>query len=253
MFFILSKILDYALLPLLWIFVVFLYAMFTKSERRRKKSILAGLIMLFFFGNGFIVAEATYLWQKRVVPIASLPVYQTAIILAGIVSYQEKALTDRVNIGRGADRLLHPLQLYKIGKVQKILISGGSGTLVGDKSSEAVKLKQVLLYCGVSESDIILESSSRNTYESSIATKSLLDSMQYRGNLLLVTSANHMRRAEACFLKAGLKVDIFPVDNATHGEIYLDHLVPTELAMNSWTVLFREMIGYTVYKVMGYC
>jgi uncharacterized SAM-binding protein YcdF (DUF218 family) len=214
---------------------------------------MIGLIMIFFFGNGFIVTEATYLWQKRAIPIAGLPVYQTAIVLAGIVPYQETALTDRVNISQGADRLLHPVQLYKIGKVQKILISGGSGTLVGDKSSEAIKLKRVLLYCGVREADIILEGSSRNTYESSVATKRLLDSMQYKGNLLLVTSASHMRRAEACFIKAGLKTDIFPVDNATQGEFYLDHMVPTELAMNSWTVLIREMIGFTVYKVMGYC
>lgn len=253
MFFVLSKLLDYALLPLLWITIVLVYAIFTKSQRRRKKSLIAGVVMLFFFGNGFIINEAIYLWQKQPVLITSLPQYESAILLTGIVPYEERALPDRVHIGLGADRLIHTVQLYKANKVRKILISGGSGTLVGDKSSEAIKLKNVLLFCGVAEKDIMLESLSKNTHESSVFTNKLVDSLHIRSKLLLITSASHMRRAKACFDKAGVNTDIFPVDYAPHGEFYLEQFIPTDSAIVSWTALLREMVGYVVYRVMGYC
>lgn len=253
MFFFLSKTLDYALLPMLWVTIVLLYAVFTKSQTRRKNSLIASLVLLFFFGNGFIINEMIYSWQKEPVVISEMPQYQTAIILCGIVLYDENGLKDRVRISVGADRILHPVQLYKMGKVKKILISGGSGTLVGDKSSEAVKLKSVLMYSGVPAKDIILEGASRNTHESSVMTKKLVDSLGLKGNFLLVTSALHMRRAHDCFTKAGLKTDPFTVDYSPHGEFFFEQMIPTEMPMLGWTSLIREMVGYVAYKVMGYC
>jgi uncharacterized SAM-binding protein YcdF (DUF218 family) len=253
MFFFLSKILDYALLPMLWIGVVFLYALFTKNQKRKKKGLIVGLVLLFFFGNGYLISQATYLWQKNGVPISTLPVYQTAILLSGIVVYDENEDADRVNTSGGADRILHTIQLYKIGKVKTILISGGSGTLVGDKSSEAIKLKKILLLSGVNEKDILLEPTSRNTHESSVLAKNMIDSLNIKGKFLLVTSAMRMRRAQGCFTKAGIKTDIFPVEYSGAPIFYFEQFIPSEYAISGWTLLIREITGYVTYKVMGYC
>ncbi len=252
MFFILSKTLIYLLIPTIWIVGILLYAYFTKSQKRRKRSLLTALLLLFFFGNGYLGNKAMYLWEKRAVPIADLKVYDTAIVLTGITDSRREP-RDRVYFTRGADRLLHTVQLYKMGKVKKILISGGSGLLVGNKVTEAGDLKKAFLYCGVPEKDILIEDKSRNTHESSVFSKQLIDSLGIKGSFLLITSAFHMRRSESCFAKAGFKADPFPVDfGANDNTPTLIDLIPSESALSGWALLIHEITGYLMYKIVGY-
>jgi uncharacterized SAM-binding protein YcdF (DUF218 family) len=252
MFFILSKVLIYILMPIIWIIAILLYALFTKNQKIRKKSIIICLLMLLFFGNGIIANEAMILWEKAPVPIASLATYDTAIVLTGIAD--QRKTNDRVYFSQGADRVLHTVQLYKAGKVKKILITGGSGQLIGEKLPEADLLKSVFLYCGVNGTDIIIENKSRNTRESALLTRKLVDRLGIKGNFLLVTSAFHMRRAQGCFTKAGIKTDIFPVDYYSWKWKPLSPLdiIPSEGPLSAWSILLHEITGYVVYKLMGY-
>lgn len=256
MFFILSKTIYYILMPQVWILLLLLYAVFTKSELRRKKAVIVTLLAFFIFSNDFLVNEALLLWEKKPVPVASLNDGQTAIVLTGVTNLQ-KAGTDRVYFGRGADRVLHTVQLYKAGKVQKILISGGSGSLTRRDIPEADQLKKVFLYCGVREQDIRLENKSRNTYESAKYCKALLDGPGSKRNFLLITSAFHMRRSQDCFTKAGISTTIYPVDYYTKDRKNTltpdSWLIPSLDAMSKWAILMHEITGYLTYKLMGYC
>ena len=252
MFFFLSKTLMYLLIPTIWITGILIYAYFTKSQKRRKRSLLTALLLLFFFSNGYLGNKAIYLWEKRAVPIANLKVYDTAIVLTGVTDSRREP-RDRVYFTRGADRLLHTVQLYKMGKVKKILISGGSGLMIGKKVSEAGDLKKAFLYCGVPEKDIFIEDKSRNTHESSVFSKQLVDSLGIKGSFLLITSAFHMRRSEGCFVKAGLKADPFPVDFYSNDRNpSLIDLLPLEDAISGWSLLIHEITGYLMYKIVGY-
>ena len=109
-------------MPQVWILLLLLFAVFTKNERWRRKTVILTLLLFFIFSNNFLINEALLLWEKKPVPIASLDDAQTAIVLTGVTNSQ-KASADRVYFGRGADRVLHTVQLYKAGKVNKILIS----------------------------------------------------------------------------------------------------------------------------------
>lgn len=212
-----------------------------------------GLLLLFFFSNSFIANKVFHAWEEDPVSLSTLRNYNTAIVLTGVASYR-KGHADRIFFGKGADRVIHTVQLYKLGKVKKILISGGSGALSGEKIAEANQLRLVFLFCGVPDSDIILENQSRNTKESSRFTKSLIDSLGINGEILLVTSAFHMPRSIGCFEKAGLKVDAYPVGfYSIDGEVdFEDLIIPSEDAINKWTILIHEIFGFWVYKVMGY-
>src|SRR6478752_6259958 len=114
MFFILSKVLYYIVMPLTWLLAFFIYALFTKKESRRKKALLIGTLLLLFFTNPFISNEAWLLWEHPPTAINTLPTYDAAIVLTGITN-QDKSPHDRIYTGKGADRILHPLQLYKLG------------------------------------------------------------------------------------------------------------------------------------------
>ncbi len=253
MFFILSKVLDFLLSPLIWIILILLYAFFTKKPVRKKKAFLTGLILLLFFSNNFIVNEAFLAWEGEPLPMGQLKNYETAIVLTGVASTR-KGSRDRVYFGKGADRLLHTVQLYKAGKIKKILISGGSGSLIGERIPEAGQLKKVFIYCGVPDEAIILEDKSNNTVESARYSRKIIESIGPGKEYLLITSAFHIPRAMGCFEKAGLNVRAYPVDYYSNDRNFKlgTLLLPSEHALDEWSTLIHEIAGYVVYKVMGY-
>ncbi len=254
MFFVLSKILFYLLMPATWISGSLLYAALTKHPQRKKAGLLTGLILFLFLGNTAIVGKISRLWEPAPVPISELPDYELGIVLTGVVNLDMQP-HDRVYFNKGADRVLHTVQLYKTGKIRKILITGGTGKVTGEKISEAPQLKKVFLLCGVPDSVLILETNSRNTRENATFSKKVIDSLGLEGNKLLITSAFHMPRSKGCFDKAGIPTDIFPVDfshSPTAGWTPDVWLLPSEKALVDWYVLIHEWLGYVMYKIMGY-
>lgn len=254
MFFILSKVLFYLVMPLTWILVFVGVSIWAKKERIKKRTGILALALLLLFTNPFLSNEAWLAWEVPPTPMATLPLYDAAIVLTGI-SNQEKSPHDRVYIERGADRILLPLRLYKEGRVKKIIISGGSGAIAGSYTPEAMELRQILLYAGVSAPDILVESSSRNTHENALFTKALLKQHPELNKLLLVTSAFHMRRAAACFKKQGIAADTFSTDFYTKDRSLMpdDAIIPQEKYLHYWQKLFHEVLGYLMYKLIGYC
>ncbi len=219
----------------------------------KKQFFYTGFFVLIFFSNSFIASEAFRAWEGEPVPMSTIPNYETAIVLTGVAGIRDSA-PDRVFFGKGADRVMHTIQLYKAGKVKKIIISGGSGALVGKKVREAQQLKKVFLFSGVPDSALSMESESRNTVESARFSRKLIDSLKLDPKFLLVTSAFHMPRSMGCFQKAGVSVESYPTDFYTgdRNVDFADFLIPSEGALSSWSILIHEISGYYIYKVMGY-
>lgn len=252
MFFVLSKVLYYLVMPSIWIIAALLIALFAKNPKRKKRALAIGLGMMLFFTNPFIANEALLLWEEPPTPMAQVASYDGAIILTGI-SDQQKLPHDRMYITRGADRVLHPLQLYRMGKVRSFVITGGSGSLLHTYSSEAAEIKRLLVHAGIPAHRILTEEKSRNTQENAQFTAQLLKGHPHLKKLLLVTSAFHMNRASGCFQKAGIKADPFATDFYTSRRQFTpDDFIPYEGALYNWQRLLREMLGYLVYDAIGY-
>lgn len=254
MFFLLSKILSYAVMPLTIVFVLLAVAVFVKKQSLRKKLFIAGLSLLYFFSNEFITNEVMKLWEIPVTPLKDLnKTYSWGIILTGVTKY-DTGPQDRVYFSCGADRVTHALQLYKLGKIKKILVSGGSGRLDAPDRKEAFEVAEALMLMGVPSSDLLIESESRNTHESAEAVKKMLTGQATPSECLLITSGYHLRRSSACFKKVNWKVDSFSVDFHSHYRKYsLDVLlIPKVDAFRDWHVLIREWIGMIAYKAAGY-
>jgi uncharacterized SAM-binding protein YcdF (DUF218 family) len=252
MFFLLSKILFYLIMPLTWILAFLVYALLTKNRRRSRLSLALALGLLLVLSNSFLMNEAWMLWEKEPVPVKEIGVYDAGIILTGFTSL-EKSPHDRVYTNKGADRFLHTVMLYKTGHIRKIIVSGGLGLLRKTKHSEAAEVKTLLLLAGVPEADILLEDKSQNTYENAQFTRALLRRHPELKKIVLVTSAFHMRRASACFQKAGVPHTIFPADFYASDRLFrIESLFPSEGPLSEWSRLVREVGGYLVYKGMGY-
>lgn len=192
-------------------------------------------------------------WEISPRPIASLPHYKLGIVLTGVTTNHQP--DDRVYFQRGADRVTHTIQLYKEGFLDKILISGGSGRLIGGDEPEADQFKSVMIMMGVKPEDLIIENQTRNTAESAIEVKKMLLHEGFNDkDCLLITSAFHMRRSLACYRKQGLNPDVFSTDFYTHPtDFYPDTLlIPKIDAMNIWHKLIKEWVGLLAYKLAGY-
>jgi uncharacterized SAM-binding protein YcdF (DUF218 family) len=106
---------------------------------------------------------------------------------------------------------------------------------------------------GVAEKDIYLEEEARNTHENAVYTKQMLTPF-LADKILLVTSAMHMPRAKACYIKEGFLVDDFPADikkKDTPSGI-LDQIIPQERNLSKFAELIREIAGYAIYKLIGF-
>ncbi len=193
------------------------------------------------------------LWELPPTPFAELKKsYQVGILLTGVTK-SNFTPNDRIYFQRSSDRVTHTLQLYKLGHIKKILISGGSGTLRA-RSKEADELFLVLQMMGVPKEDLIIENQSDNTHQSAVAVKKLIGNIYQPQECLLITSGYHMRRSRACFKKAGYETDTFSVDFLSNKRRFMPDnlLVPKIESLSKWQVLTKEWVGWLAYKLAGY-
>ncbi|MDN5202626.1 YdcF family protein [Fulvivirgaceae bacterium BMA10] len=254
MFFILSKTVYFLAMPLTIIVACFLLSYFFRNILLKKRLFLLGTLLLLLFTNDFIINEFLLIWEESPTTINQVKNdYDIGIVLTGITNVNKKP-HDRVHFNKGADRILHALQLYREGKIKRILISGGSGSLLRKDFTEAQGLQSTLLMAGVNPEDIILESNSRNTFENAKFSTELIKQKFQNQKCLLITSAFHMRRSRACFAKTGLPVDTFSVDFYTHDRMFTPDILilPQVGALSKWNILIREILGVLTYRIMGY-
>lgn len=255
MFFVLSKTLNYLVTPVVMVILLLLVSLMVKSKKWKRRTLIGAVGLLLFFSNDFIANEVMMTWELPAKKYVDLPQYEAAVLLTGVTAPFPAGPADRTYFIIGADRVTHTLQLYKLGIVRKIIVSGGSGKLIDDGSRESTQIKSALMLMGVPDSVIYTDISSDNTYENAVETKKLLDTLKIHSKqCLLVTSSFHMRRAIACFRRAGADMDYFTCDFRSHARTFTpDVLVVPKLdAVLVWQKLLKEWVGFVAYKMAGY-
>jgi len=254
MFFFLSKIFYFLLQPIVWVILLLIIGFLKKRFVTQKKYLIAATAVLYLFSNPFLFNEFARAWEIPPTPLDSIEKnYEVAIVMGGIVHRDQKG--EPLNFGRNADRLLQVLPLYFSGKVKKILIAGGSGSLT-QKDKEAELLAQYLQKVGLKEKDLLLETESRNTYENARNSAKILkqDGLS-ESSILLSTSSLHLRRSAACFAKQGIAVDMLSIDPVSQSrKINPSFLfLPDASVLGEWYWLLHEWMGMIIYRLFGYC
>jgi uncharacterized SAM-binding protein YcdF (DUF218 family) len=100
-------------------------------------------------------------------------------------------------------RCLHGAALYHRDEPCWVIVSGGKfgSNLPGQTTAEA--MKRVLVLQGVQEEFIVLEGRSGNTYENAVESAKLLREREIE-EVVLVTDAASLLRAERCFRRQGI-------------------------------------------------
>ena len=262
MFFILSKTLSFLILPATWLFLLFLYFLFSKNEARKKRAKWVLISLFLFLTNPFIINCLLLCWEISPTPFADIKPnqYEVAIVLTGVTA-DYKSPKDRIYFNRGVDRVLHSARLYKEGKIKFIIISGAEFSRDGEVTDTDRSMKETFMQCNIPDSAVITETESRNTHENAVNTAKIINQKFPKQKCLLVSSAFHLRRARACFKKEGVNIDTFSTDfYASDAPSWKDidlvavveSLTPSVDALGKWNVLIREIVGYITYKILGY-
>lgn len=227
--------------------------------------ILASVLRRRGFGVGLSLSGLLWIWlwatpvfsdwvrlslerQYRPTAIDALPNADAILVLGGGV---EGVAAPRLlpDLNAAADRIWHAARLFHNGKAPIVILTGGRLPWHANRDPEADAMLQFLIDLGVPGDKVLLERRSRNTYENARETQRLLADSGI-DQVLLVTSAYHMRRAQATFHAAGIQVIPAATDYAVleERELTLLDFLPDAKALKTGSFALKEYLGLWFYR-----
>ncbi|MFY7909196.1 MAG: YdcF family protein [Emticicia sp.] len=234
--------------------LLLVYAIYTKNRTKSKKLVIVAFIFLYIFSNPILINELLLWWEIPPTSISTVKTYDVGIILTGGTTNDDKLPQENIFLGKSADRIAQTIELYKKRKINKILISGGEISVLGKTPKKEIEeITKYMIISGVLKENIFLEAHSQNTRENALNCSRILKKHFKNQSYLLITSGFHLRRANACFEKVGVKVDTFGANYLSHERnYYWYNMLPKEDYLAYSQLIFREIIGYCTYTAMGW-
>lgn len=245
MIFILSKILFFVLKPIIWVFIVVIFAIFSSNPLKRKRLLIFAAALLFIFSNRFVVGKVYNFYEGKY-PVEKQ--YDIGILLGG---FSRPTQSGQFSVNERGDRLVQTIFLFKTGVIKKILISGGSGKLIGSELIEANLTQQYLTAIGIPDSSILVENNSRNTIENAKYSFDKIDKTQPNASILVITSAWHIPRSKMIFDKTfNRKLDYYPTDFIGKQDYDVsDFYIPDADCLSYWQYILKEWVGLVVDRL----
>ncbi len=155
------------------------------------------------------VANAVVLLQARgetARDVAALPHAQAALVLGAQVK-PDGTPSDMLE-----DRIVTAEELYRAGKVDKLLLSGDHGRLAYD---EVGTMRRELLADGIPGRDLFTDHAGFDTWDSAQRARRVFDV----DSAIVVTQRFHLPRALFAARRAGLRVTGFAADRRDYGRV----------------------------------
>ena len=254
MFFVLSKIFWFVIQPINLAIIVSLIGLIFMRFRwfRLAYSLIIGatLLLVFCVWTSFGAMLVSPLEERF--PRPDLPAKVDGIVvLGGGLEGGINLVRGGYELNAGGDRFVETAILARRFPEARIVVSGGSGSLMLEGEGDADTALRLFGALGIARERLILEGESRNTYENAVFTKRLVSPKQGE-TWLLVTSAFHMPRSMALFREADFAVLPWPVDYRTSGAegigFFKDNPVDS---LQTATLGIREWIGLLAYWLTG--
>lgn len=240
--------------PLTPIFACFIAGVFVKRLRWKKILFSLSLLLVLLFTDYPLLKFASEQWYKDYDhPLPAGKTYDYGIVLGGYATWDWER--ERAEYGQSADRLIESIRLYHMGKVKKLILASDA-SIMQTKDGKGWQgnpdgMRRYLTELGVPSEDVIMETYAENTRENVLFTKELLGDELTTADVLLITSAVHMKRSIKAFHREGLHPDTYITDTCVdpHGESV--SYWPSHQAMVEWSGLLHEWVGYLFYMIRG--
>jgi uncharacterized SAM-binding protein YcdF (DUF218 family) len=261
-FFVLSKVLDIFLCPYTW-GVLLLAASVpwrrrsARRWRRRRAFGVAALAVLLL--GGLTPLSNALMWRLEHSTRSTFRgdvTYDAVVLLGGLVDEETTAESGRPSYNDSVERLIVTYELLRDGHARSVIVSAGTNPVFPDHG-EAVVIARQLEDWGIAKDRIILEEKALNTRENAVYSRQIVKERGF-SRVLVVTSAFHMPRAEACFAAVNtdgaIEVDTLAVDYRGHPRAgaRLGDWIPRVDGLDGMSGTLHEIFGRLVYRVMGY-
>jgi len=244
MYFIVSKVFLFMLLPIYWIMALVIIGLLSKNRRRKRRFFIAAIVVSYVFTAPFFLLCFQKIWDVKPYTIDSNKKYSCVIVLGG---FSSGATDADGHFNNSADRFIQGVKLVETKQASHILISGGNGSLMPGQFREATWVKTQLLAFNIPDSLILTESQSKNTIENAQFSKSILAKSHFPPPYLLVTSSFHMRRASMIFKKAGIDVVPYPCNFfGSDVSFGIMNFLPDSNVLYNWEFYTKEVVGYVI-------
>jgi uncharacterized SAM-binding protein YcdF (DUF218 family) len=236
MYFILSKVMWFALKPSMVMFLGMTVGFVLVLTRFRR----AGLML---FGVSILA-----LWAVTVIPVGEMMIRdleerfpkQTElpekiggiIVLGGSINPVLSRERGQIAVDSSMERLLFFAMLGDTRPGVPLVFTGGAGSLFAQDAKEGHYFKDLAELLNLDMSRVIVEAESRNTMENVVFSKKLV-TVEADRPWVMITSARHMPRAVGLFRKQGWPVIPYPVDYIT-------------LPARGWTLSLENLGGQSM-------
>lgn len=215
--------------------------------------LLVGVIFLFgstgFPGNLVQGLERPYAGVK----LAELPVAD-AIVLLGGGAEASRYEAGQLHFTNAGDRIITALELARLGKAPVLVLGGAGVHLDGVEYPESNLVHRWITERRLVDAEVLPLARCTNTHDEAVFVRELAKERGWR-NVILVTSAFHMKRAAATFKAAG--VTVIPAPCNFHTEVSLSSAppgigVPGPGGFVKVSIWMHEKIGWVVYRRRGW-
>ena len=239
-----NKILPIIFSPLGLIIVLLLFGILRKKILPSLLALLLlTLLSLPLVSNQLIKSlERNY----SVISPNELDTADTVVVLSGMLQTIKQDSMIHYEFSEAVDRIFAGINLLKMGKAQKIILTRGKlpwnkGVPEGDYIAEFVQSQ------GIDPNRILLTEIVQNTNDEAKAISKMLPKTS---EVILITSAFHMPRAEKVFQNQNLKIIPYAVDfRSSAKDIDVLDFLPQANAFKDSSFYFREIIGRVFYSL----
>jgi uncharacterized SAM-binding protein YcdF (DUF218 family) len=251
-------LLKVLLMPLPWILLLLIAGLIlsrpSQNKRRIKTSrymILTGTLILFVLSLLPVSNLIVYSLEGKYIPVSdeTLSSLDIVVILDGGLNAVGSYKDNPEPSGNTYSRLLNGVRFFKQSRAGTMALCGGVSQ-PGTQSAAEV-MKKIAMEMGVPESEIVIETKSRNTMENASELVRIMPKEQGR-RIGLVTSTLHIRRATKAFNKYFPDDTIVPLPvNHQYNPVPFDIViaVPSAGVLASSSQALREWIALLWYSI----
>jgi uncharacterized SAM-binding protein YcdF (DUF218 family) len=214
------------------------------GQRRKMGGLWAGMLLVYLVfatplgGNALLLPLENAARQAAALCQADATPPATAVVLAGGVDSGASTAGDYQFLSEASlRRTIAAAQWAHAEPSRRLLLSGGYGDV-----SEAVLMARLLNDLGIAADRITLDEQSINTAQSGDNIARRLRALQIE-HVSVITSADHMQRAQAELQAHGLSTCALPMDYRYVAPLFPGHLVPQLTALGKSTRALHEYLG----------
>jgi uncharacterized SAM-binding protein YcdF (DUF218 family) len=218
--------------------------------KNKKKLIYIAIGVLYIlstpiFSNNFFKLLEGSVHNDYRKPISAIDSADVIVVLSGMLEINEVGDSTYIEWG-DPDRFFGGIALFKSGKAQKLVFTGGKMPWDKAKKTEGAVLKEYAISNGIPEEKIFVTKDVENTADEAVAVKELISPSK---RIILVTSAYHMYRAKKLFEKQGFEVITYKVDYKVSRSLKntIKDFLPDAGNLKQSETGIRELMGRLIY------